>query len=183
MIDTARGYKLTKEQKDFVLMQIAREHSPSVVVSELQSEYGVTVTRQNIEGYKKKHPALIAEKRRMFLASMSNIPLFEKAERIAELQRLYDGFVRMSAGLMSPETIKTLTGIIAQIQKEVEPIKIEGEGFGSNTNIYNLGAGISPEFREIESRKLKATIKLLRNGDGEKGAPAMVSRLSNPSDN
>lgn len=140
MPDALRRPKLNREQKDFVLMCIAREHSPSVVVSELQTEYGVTVTRQNIEAYKKKFKELIAEKRRMFLASMDKIPLFEKAERIWAYQKLYDDFLKVSAGIRTPEVIDVLSGLIEKIRREVEPIKIKGEGFESSniTNVINV---------------------------------------------
>lgn len=160
-----RTKKLTKEERDFVIQQLARNHTPTLIVAELQDEFGKTVTPQNIQQYKKRNPELIAETRRVFLASMQDIPLYEKAERIAELQKMYDDFVKLSAGLRTAEVIDVLSGLIAQIQKEVEPIKIKGEGFESNstTNIFTFGGQFSRELRKVDADSLEGLRVALHN--------------------
>jgi hypothetical protein len=142
MPDELRKAKLNREQKDFVLQMLAREHHPQVIVEELKQQYSITVSNANICAYRKKFVEILKEKRRMFLESMGGVPLFEKAERLAELQKMYDYLVKQCNGNYSLEVrdkqsyVEILQGLIEQIQKEVEPLKIQGEGFANNSPVF-----------------------------------------------
>jgi len=165
--------KLNKDEKDFVLKQHARNHSPSLIVSELQSEFGKTITYQAVQGYRKRNPELIIEKRKIFLVSMDGIPLFEKAERITELQHFFDSFKKKCAGNFGAEEIGVLKGIIEQVRKELEGIKDSERS--DITNII-FGFGLMEGLREIDTDDLRILIKVLRNGNREKKSSSIFSR-------
>jgi hypothetical protein len=131
---------LRQIEKDFVLESLARNHRPQRIANDLQIEYGVTTTRQNIMSYKKRNPEIIQTLRTKFIESLGGCALIEKAERIAELEKMYEKFLENCSGCYSKENIEVLQGLIAQIQKEVEPLKIKGEGFENinTTNIINV---------------------------------------------
>lgn len=157
---STRYIRLNLEQKEFVLQRLAREHSPSIVVAELQQEYGITITRQAVDSYKKRFPEIVQAKRKSFLESMSGIPLFEKAERITELQKLYDDLIKISAGIRTKEIIETLQGLIAQIQKEVEPLKISGEGFANSSPVFIIQSNGHEPKTEDKSQDISKRFRL-----------------------
>jgi len=183
MPDELRKPTLNQIHRDFILEGLARNHRPQRIVNDLQSEFGVLTTRQNVQGYVKRNPEIIQTLRAIFIESLGGCALIDKAERIAELEKMYEKFLENCAGNYCQENIKVLSDLIAQIQKEVEPIKLKGEGFGGDTNIFNLRAGLSPELRETESRKLRSVIEVLRNGNRTSGTPPVVSRFEDSSDN
>lgn len=185
MPDELRKYRLGQANRDFILERLARNHRPQRIVNDLQLERGVTTTRQNVGSYKKRNPEIIQTLREQFIKSLGSNSLIEKAERITELEKMYDKFLENCGGSYSKENIEVLQSLIAQIHKEVEPLKIKGEGFESNstTNIFNLGAGLSSEVRGIETGKLRAIVEVLRNGDRKTGDPPVVSRIEGSSDN
>lgn len=143
MPDELRKPRLAQVDRDFILERLARSHRPQRIVNDLQLERGISTTRQNIQGYEKRNPEIIRTLREAFIKSLGSNPLIEKAERITELQKMYDKFLENCGDVFSEENIAVLSGLIDQIRKEVEPIKIKGEGFehSETFNFYEfLGA-------------------------------------------
>lgn len=133
MPDDSRKARLKQSDKDFILERLARNHRPQRIAQDLQLERGVITTRQNIQGHKTRNPEIIQTLREQFIKSLGSNSLTEKAERVTELQRLYDRFLDNCGDSFSKENIEVLQSLIAQIQKEVEPLKIQGEGFGNSS--------------------------------------------------
>ena len=157
MPDELRRARLKQSDKDFILERLARNHRPQRIVDDLQLECGVTTTRQNVQGHKKRNPEIIQTLREQFIKSLGSNSLIEKAERITELQKMYDRFLDNCGDNYSKENIEVLQSLIAQIHKEVEPIKIKGEGFESNntTNIFQFGGEFHRELRQLDADSLE----------------------------
>jgi len=185
MPDKLRRYRLSQANRDFILERLARNHRPQRIVNDLQLECGVTTSRQNVASYKKRNPEIIQTLREQFIKSLGSNSLIEKAERITELEKMYERFLENCGGNYSKENIEVLQGLISQIQKEVEPLKIKGEGFESNstTNIFSFGGEFSKELRQLDIAELKSFRDAIRSRIAEKRASAVVSRIEGSSDN
>jgi len=185
MPDELRKPYLKQADRDFILEGLARNHRPQRIVNDLQLERGVTTTRQNVIGYSKRNPEIIQTLRSKFIDSLGNCALIEKAERIAELEKMYEKFLQNCAGNYSKENIEVLQGLIVQIQKEVEPLKIKGEGFESKntTNVFTFGGEFSRELRQLDTTELRAFRDALRSRIAKKRESPVVLRDEVSSDN
>jgi len=174
MPDALRKYRLAQADRDFILERLARNHRPQRVVNDLQLERGKVTTRQNVQGYQRRNPEIIQTLREQFIKSLGSNSLIEKAERITELEKMYEKFLETCAGDYSKENIEVLQSLIAQIHKEVEPIKIKGEGFESNstTNIFTFGGEFHRELRQLDTDSLAELRLAVRNRIRETEKPS-----------
>lgn len=91
--------KLTDGQKAFIVVRLACFDQPSEVVEAVQQEYGLKVTRQQLQVYNpetvegerlsEKLKQLFADTRKRFLEDVQAIPIANQAYRLRELQKLY----------------------------------------------------------------------------------------------
>jgi hypothetical protein len=89
---------LSGEVKTYIVMQLACFDTPSVVADAVKDEFGIVVTRQQVEGYDptKKSGEALAKRwkdlfhatREKFKADVSAIPISHKSVRLRALQRM-----------------------------------------------------------------------------------------------
>ena len=92
--------KLTNDQKVFLVQSLAMFDTPSEAVKQLQEAFGVTITKQSIEGYDptkkageniaKRWRALFEATRKAFLEDTANIGISHRAVRMRKLARQVD---------------------------------------------------------------------------------------------
>lgn len=93
----ARG-KLTDGVRTFIVQSLACFDPPSVVVTAVKKEFGLTVTPQSVEAYdptkragrnlSAKWRAIFEETRKAFLEDTSKIAISHRAVRLRALQRM-----------------------------------------------------------------------------------------------
>jgi len=91
---------ISEAAKTFIVQSLACFDTPSVVAAALQAEYGVTISRQAIEGYDptKAAGARVANRwkevfdatREAYLVDLAKIGISHKAVRLRVLQRMVD---------------------------------------------------------------------------------------------
>lgn len=92
------GAKLSNEARTFIVQSLACFDGPSTVVEAVEQEFGITVTRQTVEGYDPtkragrnlvaKWRAIFEETRTAFLEDTSKIGISHRAVRLRALQRM-----------------------------------------------------------------------------------------------
>lgn len=91
---------LSEDVKVFIVQALACFDSPSQVAQAVKDQYGVTVSRQQVEGYDptkragktvaKKLRALFHETRETFLQEAAAVPVAKQVYRLRVLQRALD---------------------------------------------------------------------------------------------
>lgn len=138
--------KLRKKHKDYIVQRLAAFDAAVDIVEGLQSEFSVSVTRQNVQFYKKKRKNEIEVVRERLRADvMTNHPLANRFKRIGELEELYKDLKEniwiekylMRSGKIQvdengkPKVMKlegqhdVMRKILETIAREVEPLRIE----------------------------------------------------------
>jgi len=144
-----KGYKLSSEQQTFVCACLASGHSPELVVQELQEEFDIEVTRQNIRSNYQKHPKwekVIAKMAEEFQKEILKHPLAIKVNRLNWLLQglneattwRHDKFYFDKEGVQVGKVVKKNIGVIAQLVREARA-ETEGEKgpeFHQPINIY-----------------------------------------------
>ncbi|WPZ05647.1 DUF2280 domain-containing protein [Pelagerythrobacter marinus] len=90
--------KLTDDVKTFIVQALACFDTPSQVVDAVNQEFGVTVTRQNVEKYDPtkvagknlapKWRAMFEQARKSFIEDSSQIAIAHRSTRLRALQRM-----------------------------------------------------------------------------------------------
>lgn len=90
---------LKAEVKAFIVRQLACFDSPSVVADAVKEEFGIVVTRQQVEGYdptkrsgqdlSKKWADMFTAIRKKFTEDTTEIPISHKTARLRRLERMY----------------------------------------------------------------------------------------------
>lgn len=115
--------KLTSEQQVFIVTRLACFDSNSTVVDAVKSEFGVTVTKQQVHLYdptkangngklSQKLKTLFYETRERFKVDVEDIPIANKSYRLRVLQRMVDKTERMKNFALTAQ-------ILDQAAKEV----------------------------------------------------------------
>lgn len=82
--------KLKKVHKEFIISKLAAWETSVDIVEALQSEFGVTVARQNIDWYRnKKQKEIEVEREKLRSKIMSTHKLANKFMRLSELEELF----------------------------------------------------------------------------------------------
>lgn len=94
----AEPNKLSDEVKAFIVSALACYDSPSTVAAAVKAEFGIEVSRQQVEGYdpgkrqgeklSDKLKTLFEKSRKAFLEDTDDIPIANKAVRLRRLDRM-----------------------------------------------------------------------------------------------
>ncbi|WP_270490685.1 DUF2280 domain-containing protein [Enterobacter ludwigii] len=112
---------LKPEVKAFIVQALACFDTPSQVVESVQKEFGISITRQQVEshdptkasgkGLAQKWVDLFHDTRKRFQTELSDIPIANKAYRLRVLDRMMNSAEKM-------RNIALATEIIEQAAKE-----------------------------------------------------------------
>jgi hypothetical protein len=96
--------KLTDAQQTFIVQALACFDTPSEVVAAVKHEFGVSLSRQNVERYDptksaakdiaKKWKALFAATRKTFLERLQSIPIAHRSFRLRAIGRMAENAER-----------------------------------------------------------------------------------------
>ena len=155
---------LKPEIKAFIVQSVACFDTPSQVVESVLKEFGIQITRQQVEqndptkisgkGLAQKWVDLFNRTRDRFLNEISDIPIANKAYRLRVLQR-------MSTNAENMKNIGMTAQLLEQAAKEV------GEAYTNRQKVEHTGANGGP----IESTTLtkeeykKARQEMLEDDD------------------
>ncbi|OQR52997.1 hypothetical protein BI322_03785 [Klebsiella oxytoca] len=155
---------LKPEVKAFIIQMLACYDTPSQVVEAVQKDFGIAITRQQVETHDptkvsgktlaKKWVDLFNATRDRFLNEISDIPIANKAYRLRVLQR-------MSTNAENMKNIGMTAQLLEQAAKEV------GEAYTNRQKVEHTGANGGP----IESTTLtkdeykKARQEMLEDDD------------------
>ena len=155
---------LKPEVKAFIIQMLACYDTPSQVVEAVQKDFGITITRQQVETHypskvsgkslAKKWVDMFNATRDRFLNEISDIPIANKAYRLRVLQR-------MSTTAENMKNIGMTAQLLEQAAKEV------GEAYTNRQKVEHTGANGGP----IESTTLtkdeykKARQEMLEDDD------------------
>lgn len=155
---------LKPEVKAFIIQMLACYDTPSQVVEAVQKDFGIAITRQQVETHDptkvsgktlaKKWVDLFNAARERFLNEISDIPIANKAYRLRVLQR-------MSTNAENMKNIGMTAQLLEQAAKEV------GEAYTNRQKVEHTGANGGP----IESTTLtkdeykKARQEMLEDDD------------------
>lgn len=155
---------LKPEVKAFIIQMLACYDTPSQVVEAVQKDFGIAITRQQVETHDptkvsgktlaKKWVDLFNATRERFLNEISDIPIANKAYRLRVLQR-------MSTNAENMKNIGMTAQLLEQAAKEV------GEAYTNRQKVEHTGANGGP----IESTTLtkdeykKARQEMLEDDD------------------
>ncbi|MRT50875.1 DUF2280 domain-containing protein [Raoultella sp. RIT712] len=155
---------LKPEVKAYIIQMLACYDTPSQVVEAVQKDFGIAITRQQVETHDptkvsgktlaKKWVELFNLTRDRFLNEISDIPIANKAYRLRVLQR-------MSTNAENMKNIGMTAQLLEQAAKEV------GEAYTNRQKVEHTGANGGP----IESTTLtkdeykKARQEMLEDDD------------------
>ncbi|HAT3644133.1 TPA: DUF2280 domain-containing protein [Raoultella ornithinolytica] len=155
---------LKPEVKAFIIQMLACYDTPSQVVEAVQKDFGITITRQQVETHDptkvsgktlaKKWVDMFNATRDRFLNEISDIPIANKAYRLRVQQRMS----------MTAENMKNI-GMTAQLLEQAA--KEVGEAYTNRQKVEHTGANGGP----IESTTLtkdeykKARQEMLEDDD------------------
>ncbi|MBM1117065.1 DUF2280 domain-containing protein [Klebsiella grimontii] len=155
---------LKPEVKAFIIQMLACYDTPSQVVEAVQKDFGIAITRQQVETHDptkvsgktlaKKWVDLFNATRDRFLNEISDIPIANKAYRLRVLQR-------MSTNAENMKNIGMTAQLLEQAAKEV------GEAYTNRQKVEHTGKDGGP----IESTTLtkdeykKARQEMLEDDD------------------
>lgn len=155
---------LKPEVKAFIIQMLACYDTPSQVVEAVQKDFGIAITRQQVETHDptkvsgktlaKKWVDLFNATRDRFINEISDIPIANKAYRLRVLQR-------MSTTAENMKNIGMTAQLLEQAAKEV------GEAYTNRQKVEHTGANGGP----IESTTLtkdeykKARQEMLEDDD------------------
>lgn len=138
---------LKPEVKAFIIQMLACYDTPSQVVEAVQKDFGITITRQQVETHDptkvsgktlaKKWVDMFNATRDRFLNEISDIPIANKAYRLRVLQRMS----------MTAENMKNI-GMTAQLLEQAA--KEVGEAYTNRQKVEHTGKDGGP----IESTSL-----------------------------
>ena len=107
---------LTDEVKRFAVQALACYDTPSQVQKSIKEEFGLEVTRQQLQAYdpktvagermSKKLKDLFAATRTAFLDDVSTIPIAQQAFRLRSLQRLHERAVQQGNAVVAAQLLE-----------------------------------------------------------------------------
>lgn len=132
---------LKPDVKAFIIQMLACYDTPSQVVEAVQKDFGIAITRQQVETHDptkvsgktlaKKWVDLFNAARDRFLNEISDIPIANKAYRLRVLQR-------MSTNAENMKNIGMTAQLLEQAAKEV------GEAYTNRQKVEHTGANGGP---------------------------------------
>lgn len=152
--------KLTEDVQVFIVQQLAMFETPSKVAATVKSEFGVEVSRQQVETYDPKRAgkkptakwvAIHEATRKEFLEKMAGVASQHRAVRIQRLERmairLEEKALETKSPALAAQLLKTVAEMYEQIAKELGEKYTNNFKFGSTDPVKDLAKqlGVSPE--------------------------------------
>ncbi len=132
---------LNGEVKAFIVQSLACFDTPSMVVESVKKEYGLAISRQQVEshdptkangkGLAEKWKELFKETRERFQTEISDIPIANKAYRLRTLDRMATNTEKMRNFALTAQ-------LIEQAAKEV------GDAYTNKLKVESTGANGGP---------------------------------------
>ncbi|AST68966.1 hypothetical protein BFG07_09860 [Kosakonia cowanii] len=132
---------LKGEVKAFIVQSLACFDTPSMVVESVKKEFGITITRQQVEshdptkangkGLAKKWVDMFNDTRNRFQTEIADIPIANKAYRLRTLDR-------MAARTENMKNFSLTAQLIEQAAKEV------GDAYTNKLKVESTGANGGP---------------------------------------
>ena len=132
---------LKGEVKAFIVQSLACFDTPSMVVESVKKEFGISITRQQVEshdptkangrGLAKKWVDIFNETRQRFQTELSDIPIANKAYRLRALDRMMTKAENM-------RNMALASSLIEQAAKEV------GDAYTNKLKLESTGANGGP---------------------------------------
>jgi hypothetical protein len=129
---------LSDDVKLFIVQALAKYDSPKHVAEAVKQEFGLEVSRQQLQAYdpatqagarmSKKLKAIFEATRKEFLEQIPKIPIANQAVRLRALSRLYDRVEQQG-------NVVAATSILEQVAKEV------GGAFTNRRELTGKGGG------------------------------------------
>lgn len=153
---------LKPEIKAFIVQSVACFDTPSQVVESVLKEFGIQITRQQVEqndptkvsgkGLAKKWSDLFNTTRERFLNEISDIPIANKAYRLRVLQR-------MSTTAENMKNIGMTAQLLEQAAKEV------GDAYTNKLKVESTGKNGGPiEHKDMTNEQLDEALRELGYG-------------------
>lgn len=154
---------LKDDQKLFIVQALARFDSPTQVIKDVKLEFGIDVTKQQLQAYNpvtlagsrmsEKLKIIFAATQKQFLEKVCEVPIANQAVRLRAINRLYEkagdqGNVAMAAQLLE-QAAKEVGGIFTNKQK------LEHTG--------KDGAPIEQRTTVIDENEVKAAVRKLES--------------------
>lgn len=130
--------KLTDAQQTFIVQALACFDTPSEVASAVRDEFGLSLSRQNVERYDptksaskdvaKKWKALFAATRQAFFESLQSIPISHRSFRLRAIGRMAENAERQRNFALAAQ-------LLEQAAKEV------GDAYTNKRQLTGAGGG------------------------------------------
>lgn len=164
---------LQNDVKAFIVQALACFDTPSQVVEAVQKEYGVAITRQQVETHDptktsgkclaKRWVALFNDTRNRFRQNTAEIPIANRAYRLRALGRMAEKAEGM-------KNMALATQIIEQAAKEAGDVYV-------NRRI-EPDKSLDEEIKLLEIEKRKAELKLIEKGGGNSNAQLLADLIA-----
>lgn len=164
---------LQNDVKAFIVQALACFDTPSQVVEAVQKEYGVSITRQQVETHDptktsgkclaKRWVTLFNDTRNRFRQNTAEIPIANRAYRLRALGRMAEkaeGMKNMALATQIIEQAAKETGDV-YVNRRVEPDKTLDE-----------------EIKRLEIEKRKAELKMIEKGGGNSNAQLLADLIA-----
>ena len=164
---------LKNEVKSFIVQALACFDTPSQVVEAVKNEYGVVVSRQQVEthdptksagkGLAVKWATLFHDTRKRFREETAEIPIANRAYRLRGLGRMAEKAENMRNLALTAQLYEQAakeTGDV-YVNRRVEPDK-----------------SLDEEIKLLEIEKRKAELKLIEKGGGNSNAQLLADLIA-----
>ncbi|SUD43798.1 Uncharacterized conserved protein [Pseudomonas fluorescens] len=164
---------LKNEVKSFIVQALACFDTPSQVVEAVKNEYGVVVSRQQVEthdptksagkGLAVKWVTLFNDTRKRFREETAEIPIANRAFRLRGLGRMAEKAENMRNLALTAQLYEQAakeTGDV-YVNRRVEPDK-----------------SLDEEIKHLEIEKRKAELKLIEKGGGNSNAQLLADLIA-----
>lgn len=164
---------LKNEVKSFIVQALACFDTPSQVVEAVKNEYGVVVSRQQVEthdptksagkGLAVKWTTLFHDTRKRFREETAEIPIANRAYRLRGLGRMAEKAENMRNLALTAQLYEQAakeTGDV-YVNRRVEPDK-----------------SLDEEIKLLEIEKRKAELKLIEKGGGNSNAQLLADLIA-----
>ncbi|AEA70192.1 Putative phage protein [Pseudomonas brassicacearum subsp. brassicacearum NFM421] len=133
---------LQNDVKAFIVQALACFDTPSQVVEAVQKEYGVSVTRQQVEthdptktsgkGLAKRWVTMFEDTRKRFREETSDIPIANRAFRLRTLGRMAEKAENMKNMALTAQLLEQAAKEVGDVfvNRRLEPIKPPGSEAG-----------------------------------------------------
>lgn len=152
---------LRDEVKYFITQSLACFDTPSQVAEAVKEEYGLEVTRPQVQSYDpyksigkdlgKKYVVIFNETRKAFLDDITKIPIASQSFRLRSLQRSYEFFTQRKNYIAANQ-------VLEQAAKEV------GGYYTNKVKLADAGDGV---FNEFLSKIANSSLPIIHDIEGE----------------